>query len=306
VKILLPKFSCEEDYMKQSITKAIWRGLPKKGLSRLMGKVARHPFSRHLIPLYIRHFDIDLAPVKKPLDQFEHLLDFFVRELHPEARPICGGKAQVVSPVDGTVSEGGTITEGRLIQAKGISYSLSQLLGGNEAAVKRFDGGQFVTIYLSPRDYHRIHMPIAGRVVSSTYIPGELYPVNEMGVRLVPGLFAVNERVITYIEGESGITALIKVGATNVGSIKVTYDQAIATNPKPSRPFAHKDYATPECLAKGAEVGRFEFGSTVILLFEPGQIEWSIPLAKGTSVRMGQEIARLVRLEEEASCSDTH
>jgi phosphatidylserine decarboxylase len=291
--------------MKRRLSKAIWHGIPKKRISRLMGRVARHPFSRHLIPFYIRHFDIDLAPVRKPLDQFEHLLDFFVRELQPEARPIAPGRAKVVSPVDGTVSEGGKIEAGKLIQAKGISYSLAQLLGENEEGVKRFDGGEFVTIYLSPRDYHRIHMPIEGKVVASTYIPGELYPVNEVGVQLVPGLFAVNERIVTYIEGEAGMTALVKVGATNVGSIKVTYDEAIATNPKPNQPFAHKTYPSPKLLPKGAELGRFEFGSTVILLFEPGQITWSIPLAKETKVQMGQEIACLVRLEEETSCSDT-
>lgn len=292
--------------MKRRISKVIWDRLPKKRISRWMGRAARHPYSRHLIPFYIRHYNVDLAPVLKPLDQFEHLLDFFVRELRPGARPIAKEREKVISPVDGTVSEGGKIEAGKLIQAKGISYSLAQLLGEDEEKAKRFDGGQYVTIYLSPRDYHRIHMPLEGRIVSSTYIPGELYPVNRVGVSLVPGLFAVNERVVTYIEGDAGLTALVKVGATNVGSIKVAYDESIATNSDQPQSVEHRIYPSPASLAKGAELGRFEFGSTVILLFEPGQIEWSISLDKGEKVQMGQEIACLVRLEEEASCSDIH
>jgi phosphatidylserine decarboxylase len=213
----------------------------------------------------------------------------------PEARPIEGDESVVVSPVDGTVSQGGKIEAGTLIQAKGVTYSLDQLLSYQRAFVEKFDGGEFVTIYLSPRDYHRIHMPINGQIEASTYIPGELYPVNKTGVKRIPELFAINERVITYIRTSFGHMALIKVGATNVGSIKVVYDESIVTNPDKKLMRTHKEYQPPSSLAKGEEIGRFEFGSTVILLFEPGQIDWIIPLIPGTKVKMGQAIATVIK-----------
>lgn len=284
--------------MKDWVLRLLWKGLPKKGISRFVGYMARKPFSRRLIPYYIKHFQIDLTPVKKPLDQFENLLDFFVREYHQNARPIDPRQDVIVSPVDGAVSQIGTIEDGMLLQAKGISYSVLELLGGNEEHTKRFLGGKFVTIYLSPRDYHRIHMPIQGEISEITYIPGKLYPVNKLGVRLIPGLFAKNERVISYITSPIGIVALIKVGATNVGSIRVTFDEKIVTNPRRRQKVKHIHYAKPQRMRKGDELGRFEFGSTVILLFEPNKIEWLIPEKPGVPVQMGQPIARMEKNEE--------
>ncbi|SFJ00024.1 archaetidylserine decarboxylase [Thermoflavimicrobium dichotomicum] len=285
--------------MRETIFRLFWRGLPKKLLSQLVGSLARKPFSRRLIPLYIKHFQIDMTPVKKPIDQFENLLDFFVREYHPEARPIDQDPHLVVSPVDGKISQIGTIEQGTLLQAKGITYSLHQLLGENESYTKKFTGGKFVTIYLSPKDYHRIHMPVEGKIKELTYIPGHLYPVNEWGVKLIPGLFAINERLISYIKTDWGDIALIKVGATNVGSIKVTFDEQVVTNPRKKKTFEHKVYETPHSLLKGEELGRFEFGSTVILLFEPDSIEWEISPEPGTRVYMGQALARIQKRKEE-------
>jgi phosphatidylserine decarboxylase len=280
--------------MKQVFSRTLWRWLPKRAMSRWMGKLARHPFSRHFIRGYVRYFNIDLAPVKRPLHEFENLLDFFVRELHPEARPVVQEKGVVVSPVDGTVSEIGVAEQGMLLQAKGVHYSLEELLGGHTEFVQKFSGGPYVTIYLSPRDYHRIHMPVEGVVEELTYIPGELYPVNQTGVKLFPGLFVKNERVISYIRSDFGQMALVKVGATNVGSIRVTYDRDIVTNPRRVREIEHKKYGQPVHLEKGDEMGRFEFGSTVILLFEPGQIEWMIETRPGVRVQMGEGLARFV------------
>ena len=258
-----------------------------------MGYLARRPVSRHLIPYYIRYFQIDMEPVKKPVSEFENLVDFFVRAYKEDARPIDPRDHVIISPVDGTVSQCGTISSGHLFQAKGYEYSLSELLGESESQVQRYYNGTFITIYLSPRDYHRIHSPIDGKVREMTYIPGDLYPVNEWGVQSVPKLFVRNERLITFLQTEYGQIALVKVGATNVGSIKVVYDQEIITNRKKAR-YIHKAYEEAYPMPKGAELGRFEFGSTVILLFEPQTIEWIQDLQPGTTLRMGQAIAQRI------------
>jgi phosphatidylserine decarboxylase len=283
--------------MKANCFRWFWRSIPKKLVSSWVGKIAQKSFSRHFIPLYIKHFQIDLAPIKKPIDQFENLLDFFVREYRPETRPIAMETDLLVSPVDGRVSQVGSIKQGSLFQAKGINYTLEELLGKQQKYIDRFINGSFLTVYLSPRDYHRIHMPLTGKITESTYIPGQLYPVNEWGVKWIPGLFVVNERLITYIQTELGVVALIKVGATNVGSIKVTYDSDVVTNRRGAASLEHKVYSPPHTLKKGEEVGRFEFGSTIILLLEPGFAEWVKDLKPGTTVQMGQPLARIKRKE---------
>ncbi|WP_249669722.1 archaetidylserine decarboxylase [Polycladospora coralii] len=266
--------------------------LPKKRLSRFIGSMARKSFSRHFIRLYMRLFSIDLSDVKKPIHEFEHLLDFFIRELKPGSRPIASDQNAIVSPVDGVISQFGTIRNGELIQAKGINYTLEELLDGNRAYIDQFNGGQFITIYLSPKDYHRIHAPVSGQVKQISYFPGALYPVNEAGVRLIPGLFAKNERLVTFIERESGPVALIKVGATNVGSIRLSFDDEIITNPAREKQKLDKLYQPPIPFAKGDEVGWFEFGSTIILLFRPNQMKWMNAIEEGKSVRMGECIAQ--------------
>ncbi len=281
--------------MKSSYLRWFWRSLPKKMISAWVGKIAQKSFTKRLIPWYIKHFQIDVAPIKKPLDQFENLLDFFVREYRPEARPIAMEPDLMISPVDGRVSQIGQIQQGALFQAKGITYSLEDLLGKQQKYTKRFINGSFVTIYLSPRDYHRIHMPLTGKITESTYIPGQLYPVNEWGVKWIPGLFVVNERLVTYIETGLAAVALVKVGATNVGSIKVTYDSDVVTNRRGAPSLEHKVYSAPHTLRKGEEVGRFEFGSTIILLLEPDFAEWVTELKPGTPVQMGQPLARIKR-----------
>ncbi|RAL25724.1 archaetidylserine decarboxylase [Thermoflavimicrobium daqui] len=281
--------------MKEKFQYFFWKGLPKRALSRLIGTFAQTRLSRRMIPFYIKHFQIDLSPVKKPVDQFENLLDFFIREYRPEARPIDLNADIVVSPVDGVVRQIGDIHQGLLLQAKGISYSLHRLLAENDQKTHKFTGGKFVTIYLSPRDYHRIHMPFEGVIKELAYIPGDLYPVNDLGTKLFPGLLALNERVISYIQTELGEIALIKVGATNVGSIKVSFDEQIVTNPRSKKGLEHKVYEQAHQLAKGEEMGRFEFGSTVILLFEPNQIDWLIEAKEGTQVQMGQPLARMIK-----------
>ncbi|GGE18986.1 phosphatidylserine decarboxylase proenzyme [Marinithermofilum abyssi] len=277
--------------MRERIITALMQAMPKKTVSRLMGRIARSPWSRRLIPYYIRRFDVDVSQVEKPVSQYATLLDFFVRGLKEGARPVDPDPRCVVSPVDGTVSQLGSIADDTMLQAKGVTYSLEALLGADAEQARKFCGGQFVTIYLSPRDYHRIHTPVQGRVKRLTYIPGTLFPVNAMGVRCIKGLFARNERLITYMDTPAGYIALVKVGATNVGSIKVQYDPFISTNRPGKRQKENKEYPSMQPMDKGEEIGRFEFGSTVILLFEKGKIDWTDGLAPGRFLHMGQPLA---------------
>ncbi|EGK12064.1 archaetidylserine decarboxylase [Kroppenstedtia eburnea] len=281
--------------MKERILMAMLNCMPKKSVSRWMGRLARSPHSRRLIPYFIRRFDVDLSQVEKPVSQYQTLLDFFVRGLKEGARPVDPDPERIVSPVDGTVSQMGEIHEGTILQAKGVTYTLEALLGGNGEKMSRFEGGRFITLYLSPRDYHRIHTPIQGRVTGLTYIPGSLFPVNALGVQRVRGLFARNERLITFLQSPAGDVALVKVGATNVGSIRVVYDREIVTNCRGRKQILSRDYPGMEALEKGEELGRFEFGSTVILLFEADRIDWVGGLSPGTMIRMGEPIASIRR-----------
>jgi len=273
-----------------------WHCIPKKGLSRFTGWAARHRLSRHFIPYYIKFFNIDLAPVKRSIDEFEHLLDFFTREYRAEARPIDPNPSTVISPVDGVISQIGQIDHRSLLQVKGMKYTLDELLCGQQEHIDRFVNGKFVTIYLSPRDYHRIHMPFTGKIEEVTHIAGQLYPVNQNGVRLIPRLFARNERIISYIQTEYGEIGLVKVGATNVGSIKVNYDNELRTNRwRRGKKVMHKRYQPAHQLEKGTELARFEFGSTVILLFEPNRIKWLVEEKPNTRVKMGQALATIIK-----------
>jgi len=279
--------------MNDRLQLALMKLMPKNTVSRLAGKFAYSKASRRVIPMYARKFNINLAEAEKPLEQYPNLVEFFTRRLKDGQRPIDQTPGRVVSPVDGKVSQGGRIEDGNLIQAKGVFYTVAELLGGDQERAKRYDGGTFLTVYLSPTDYHRIHTPLAGTVTGYTYVPGTLFPVNPFGVRAVQGLFAKNERLITYFDTEAGEVALVKVGATIVGSVKVEYDAQAGTNIRggalESRSLAHGPH-----YGKGAEVGRFEFGSTIILLFEPGRVELDDRLHPETVVKMGEGIGNLL------------
>jgi phosphatidylserine decarboxylase len=276
--------------MKKVLLRKLIHRLPQNSLSRAMGKIAASKASRLAIRRYIQHYGIDTSMVEKPIEEYRSLKEFFIRRLKPGARPIAEGKDVIVSPVDGVVSRMGTIEAGTLIQAKGRTYTVSDLLGHDEQMAERFQGGSFITIYLSPRDYHRIHMPVEGKLFKYNYVPGRLYPVNEMGVEHVPNLFARNERLITFIQSHVGTVALVKVGALFVGSVKVTYNTA-TTNVKRGTFVSEAIGGTP-LYEKGRELGWFEFGSTVILLFEENQIEWADGIQEGTPLLMGQLLAR--------------
>ncbi len=270
---------------------SLFRWFPKSALSRLAGALASTRFPpwalAPVLSLYKLIFRIDMGQFQTPPEGFATFNEFFTRPLAPGARPIEGGPRRVVSPVDGTTIESGVISEGRMLQAKGRDYSLAEFLNG-DPEWPGYDGGTFITLYLSPRDYHRIHSPCAGRVVRFAYVPGELWTVSPAGVRSVPGLFARNERLITTLATDFGELLLVAVGATIVGKIKVVY-HSITSNLKGAA-VKSQPLSEPFALEKGQELGRFELGSTVILLFRPGTVTLD-SLPPGTKVRMGQGIA---------------
>ena len=227
--------------------------------------------------------------------------DFFTRELKAGSRPVAAGDDQVICPVDGSVSQIGDINHTEILQAKGHVYDLTGLLAGDRELAASFQDGSFATLYLSPRDYHRVHMPLAGRLQQMLYVPGRLFSVNNATTSTVPGLFARNERVISIFQTESGLMAVILVGAIFVGSMETVWAGQIA--PAQDRKLRRWDYSGPGCdigLAKGDELGRFNMGSTVILLFENGRVEWREELKTDDAVVMGQAIAKIASEKRKA------
>ncbi len=223
--------------------------------------------------------------VRQRASQYKTFNDFFTRQLRDGARPIQGTQAQLCCPVDGTVSQLGRISHGTILQAKGRDYSLQDLLGGRPDDSKAFENGSFATLYLSPRDYHRIHMPVTGSLESMHYIPGRLFSVAPHTVRVVPRLFARNERVVTIFNTEAGKLAMVLVGAINVAAIETVWAGLIT--PPTAKDITYNDYSEGEhTLYKGEEMGRFNMGSTVILLLEHGSLRSD--LTAGDPVRMGE------------------
>ncbi len=272
---------------------AAMRALPKNALSRLVGRLTDLELPGWLLRPAMRGFarayDIDLA-ASPPLRSYPTFGQFFARPLLPGLRPIAPGDREVVSPVDGCVSESGAAVGGRMIQAKGIDYTVSALLGDEELG-RRFEGGAWTTLYLSPQDYHRIHFPLSGGITGWRYIPGELWPVNAASVGKVPGLFTVNERLVTLLDSPLGLVAIVAVGATVVGRVRAAYDVAVPLTDQPGADAIQRgDYAPPRPVEKGAELGAFEMGSTVILIFEAGRVRLSPGLQPGARVRVGEAI----------------
>jgi phosphatidylserine decarboxylase len=283
--------------LRERVAVDILRWTPKGTFSRGVGWLARRTVPRALRrPLYggfARTVGADLSAVDGPLDQFERFDDFFTRPLVPGARPVDGGEGAVVSPVDGVVSETGVAEGGRLIQCKGLDYTVRGLLA-DAVEARAFEGGAYATLYLAPRDYHRIHSPVEGKVSGYRHIPGAFFPVNPLSVRNVSGLFSINERLVSYLESELGRVAVVKVAATGVGHITLSYDRGVRTHRSGSagRHGWVQRYAAPRPLARGGELGMFHLGSTVILLFEPGRVK--LDLERGQIVRMGARIGQRV------------
>jgi phosphatidylserine decarboxylase len=264
--------------------------LPQHGISRcvLAATRVRAPWFKNLLTrAFLKGFAVDMSEaVETDPYAYATFNEFFTRALKPEARPIVSGETAVASPVDGTVSECGSIDRDRLLQAKGRHYTLSELLAGQEWA-RRFEGGSFATIYLAPFNYHRIHMPLRGRLLDTVYVPGRLFSVNAATAQRVPRLFARNERVLTLFDGEFGQFALVLVGALNVGSIDTVWTGPITPA---ARRILTRIPATEVTLDKGAELGRFNMGSTVILLLEANRARWVADLHAGAALRFGQAV----------------
>ncbi|MEQ8351857.1 MAG: archaetidylserine decarboxylase [Leptospiraceae bacterium] len=270
--------------------------LPQNLISKMFGWFSLIPFPgpirRPLIRTFARIYKINLEEAEKPPEEYPSLNAFFIRRLKEGLRPIDSDPRSIVSPVDARASRFGNITEGLLIQTKGIVYTLKDLLGSQEMAEPYLDG-KYVVLYLSPQDYHRMHTPIECKVEGFNYAPGKLFPVNDIAVEGLHGLFPKNERLTSFLLSPRGRIAMIKVGATNVGKIRVTYD-SIRTN-KFFRRKRDIKYTPPVEMAKGAEIGRFEMGSTVILLFEKDTMEFAEHMYEGIRVQLGQPIAYFLR-----------
>ena len=272
--------------------------LPKIALSALFGKLAqttRCAWLRHIVlKRYVAHYKVDMRLAQREqLREYTCFNDFFTRQLKAVARPLCQGEKALAMPVDGTISEFGAIDGERLLQAKGHDYTLSDLLAQESGLVAAFAQGSFMTVYLAPKDYHRIHMPLDGELKQMIYVPGSLFSVNPQTANAVPNLFARNERVICLFETERGLMALILVGAMIVGSITTTWAGQI--NPPRLGKVKKWDYAAGEVtLARGAEMGAFQLGSTVIALFPEDHLRFKADLAVNRTVRMGEQMATLI------------
>ena len=246
-----------------------------------------------VLPLFIRQFKVNMEEAKDPSwKNYASFNFFFTRELKETAREICSDEKAIASPVDGAVSQLGSIKEDLVFQAKGHAYSLTQLLGDREDLGETFKNGEFNTIYLAPKDYHRIHMPIDGTLKEMIHVPGELFSVNPTTVENVPALFARNERVICLFDTHAGPMAMILVGAIFVGSIETVWHGEVT--PPTRKDIRNWMYDEKEMsYAKGKEMGRFNMGSTVILLHGKNTMEWDNKLKAESVVRLGEAIGTI-------------
>lgn len=271
--------------------------IPQHTLSRIVYHITRcewKPLKNFLINSFIAWFKVDMTLAKQPDGTtYKHFNDFFTRELRPEVRPIAEDKNTIISPVDGSISQIGKINTGEIFQAKGRSYDLNALLAGDKDMTENFKDGQFATLYLSPRDYHRIHMPLGGKLNKMTYVPGKLFAVNSHTVKVVDRLFARNERVISYFETATGTMAMIMIGAINVGSMETVWAGEIT--PTKNRSITTTDYKDQQInLNRGIEMGRFNMGSTVIVLFGKARTQWLPDLQPDQLITMGMPFGRVI------------
>ncbi|MDF2178710.1 archaetidylserine decarboxylase [Aliiglaciecola sp. CAU 1673] len=272
--------------------------IPKHAISRLVGFLAAAKagfITTGLIKLFIHQFKVDMTEAEREDPAaYESFNDFFTRLLKPGLRPIDADPERLVFPVDGTVSQLGDIDKDRIFQAKGHDYSLTALLGGKKELTEQFEEGKFATIYLSPRDYHRIHMPMDAVLTDMIYVPGELFSVNPLTTAHVPGLFARNERVVALFDTDKGKMAMVLVGATIVASIETIW--AGTVTPPAGKKVMHWQYPAQGLnavsLKKGEEMGLFKLGSTVVMLFAPDMLDFD-DIKPADTTRLGVGFASL-------------
>jgi len=267
--------------------------LPKQALTALAGRFASaHAggLTTSAIRRFVARYRVDMSEAANPdIASYATFNDFFTRALRPDARPLAD--AAVVCPVDGAVSQLGPIERDQIFQAKGHHYSTTALVGGDSTLAAQFDNGSFATIYLSPRDYHRIHMPCDGRLTRMIHVPGDLFSVNPVTARGVPGLFARNERVVCVFETPLGPMVLVLVGATIVGSMATVWHGQV--NPPRTGTLRSWDYSDQQIeLRQGEEMGRFLLGSTVVLLFPQGTVQFQADWDAARAVRLGEAMGQ--------------
>jgi phosphatidylserine decarboxylase len=270
--------------------------LPHHLLSRLIGKLAKSErvwIKNLLIDIFIWHYKIDMtSAVETDPHQYHSFNSVFIRILRAEVRPIDANERAVISPVDACISQFGIITDRKLIQAKGVTFDLQSLLSDKlKKYADKLRNGNFITLYLSPSDYHRIHMPLEGKLLAMAHIPGKLFSVNRFAVEHIPQLFARNERIAVIFETKSGPMAIVMVGAMLVASIKVSWEKEIIVSPKA---VTFWDYTGQNiAFSRGEEIGYFEFGSTVIIILPKDNLNWSKELQLNSKVKMGQGLGLL-------------
>ncbi len=270
--------------------------LPQHAISRLTYRLTRIQtpwFKNALIRWFAEAYKVDWreARYQRPAD-YATFNAFFTRSLHADARPLAGDASTLVSPADGRVSQLGDIDGEAIFQAKGHQFSVTELLGGDSTLAAEFEDGKFITVYLSPRASHRVHMPFAGKLRQTLYVPGRLYSVAPHTVRSIPRLFARNERLVCVFDSDAGPMAVVLVGAINVAAIETVWSGLVTPPPRPS--VQMRDWSAEDIsLARGAEMGRFNMGSTVILLFGRERINWSSQVDAEQHLRMGQAIGAL-------------
>ncbi|MGR9044946.1 MAG: archaetidylserine decarboxylase [Gammaproteobacteria bacterium] len=271
--------------------------LPHHTLSRMMS-VLTHSENKHWKNLFIKqvikHYRVNMdEALEQNIEAYASFNDFFTRQLRPDTRSLPTESNAIASPADGSVSQAGQIEAGRIFQAKGKSFTATELLGGVPERAAPFDEGVFTTIYLSPRDYHRLHMPLAGTLKEMIHIPGRLFSVNNATANSVPGLFARNERVVAIFDTEAGPMALVLVGAIFVSSVETVWHGVVT--PPTVGDVRHWRYETNSPhLRMGEEMGRFNMGSTIIVLFGKNKVRWSDLLKAGQSVKLGQMIGKVL------------
>jgi phosphatidylserine decarboxylase len=269
--------------------------LPHHALSRLMSKFTHCEtrwFKNLFIKQIIKHYGVNMdEALIQDIQAFKSFNDFFTRELKPDVRPLSTVDNAIVSPSDGVVSQAGLITDGSIFQAKGKSFTVTELLGGNEERAAPFNDGIFTTIYLSPKDYHRLHSPLTGTLKEMVHVPGRLFSVNEATTEAVPGLFARNERVCCLFDTEAGPMALVLVGAIFVSSVETVWHGVVTppTRTSVQNWLYENDTITIE---KGEEMGRFNMGSTIIVLFGKDNAGWNADLVAGKAVKLREMIGQ--------------
>lgn len=266
--------------------------LPKQALTLLAGRVARAhggALTTRLIAWFVRRYQVDMSEAANPdIAGYATFNDFFTRALKEGVRPLA--QADLICPVDGAISQFGRIEGQQIFQAKGHRYSSTALLGGDAALAAQFDNGYFATLYLSPRDYHRIHMPCAGRLRRMMYVPGDLFSVNPTTARGVPGLFARNERLVCVFDGAQGSFVLVLVGATIVGSMATVW-HGVVNNPRAGQLFDKRYDGERIEFKQGDEMGRFLLGSTLVLLLPDIALQFNPAWQPGGAIRLGEAMA---------------